>query len=335
MADAMTGDGDSVQGTSAAVFLAWIEADGATARRLADALAEGLDTAVAVAACEDGPRWRVEIQFDGPPDEAGTRDALARVVGAAAAAAFRFETVAARDWVAASLAGLPPVEAGRFVVHGAHDRARVAANRIAIEIEAGLAFGTGHHAATRGCLLAIDRLLKAKRNRPRKLRPGARRRRFAILDVGTGSGVLAIATAKAMRRYALASDIDPVAVRIARDNARRNGVGGYLETTHAAGLTAGVFRQRGSYPLIVANILLEPLKRLAAAIARLAQPGTHVVLSGLLASQGAAALAVYRSCGLALAGRITLDGWTTLVLARRRSGGALSKRSGLTVGAGP
>jgi ribosomal protein L11 methyltransferase len=204
--------------------------------------------------------------------------------------------------VQASLAGLAPVEAGRFIIHGAHDRAHVPLNRIGIEIEAALAFGTGHHGTTRGCLLALDRI--AKESRPRN-----------ILDVGTGSGVLAIAAARALRRPVLASDIDNTAVRAAGDNARRNRAGA-VTVIHAAGLGARLFRQRGPYDLVFANILLGPLQRLAASVATLTAPGARVVLSGLLPAHANAALAAYRAQNLVLERRIDLEGWTTLVLRR-------------------
>src|SRR5207253_1862311 len=151
-----------------------------------------------------------------------------------------------------------------FVVHGAHDRARVPVNAIGIEIEAALAFGTGHHGSTRGCLLALDRIAKARR--PRK-----------ILDIGTGSGVLAIAAAKALRRPVLATDIDAIAVRAARDNARRNRAA--IAVVHAAGVDARSLRARASFELVLANILLAPLQRLAAPMARLLAPSACVVLS--------------------------------------------------------
>src|SRR5262249_55533858 len=201
--------------------------------------------------------------------------------------------------------GLLPVVAGRFVVHGRHDRARLAVNRIGIEIEAALAFGTGHHGTTRGCLLALDHLLKARR---------ARR----ILDVGTGSGVLAIPAAKACRRPALASDIDPHAVAAASQNTRANHVGAFVDVMRADGVRGRWFRSRAPYDLLFANILLQPLKRLATPLARLAAPHGRVVLSGLLASQANAALTTYRTHGLVLERRILVDGWATLLLARRQ-----------------
>jgi ribosomal protein L11 methyltransferase len=292
-----------------ATVAARLACDAATAARLADGLAETLDAGdAAVAAFEtaDGG-WNVEVHFANAPDEAALRGLVATIAGEAAARALAFETVAPRDWVAASLAGLKPVAAGRFVVHGAHDRARVPAHRIGIEIEAALAFGTGHHGTTRGCLVALDGWLKRGR---------ARLGGEKILDVGTGTGVLAIAAAKALRRRVVASDIDPRAVAVARANARANAVGALVEIVHAAGLGHAQLRRAGPYDLVFANILLAPLRRLARPIARATAPGAHVVLSGLLAGQAAAALAAYRAQGLALVARIPRDEWVTLVLAR-------------------
>ena len=149
------------------------------------------------------------------------RALTAAAAGNAAAKALRFERVAAKDWVRESLAGLAPVTAGRFIVHGAHDRARIPFNRIGIEIEAALAFGTGHHGTTRGCLLALDRALQVACRDAR------------ILDLGTGSGVLAIAAARALRRPVLATDIDGSAVRAARANAALNRAGSFVEVIRA------------------------------------------------------------------------------------------------------
>jgi ribosomal protein L11 methyltransferase len=287
-----------------ATVVAQLACNEATARRLADGLAETLpDAAVAAFEAPSGG-WSVEAHFAEAPDETMLRGLVAAIAGDDAARALVIETVAARDWVAASLAGLKPVAAGRFVVHGAHDRARIPAHRIGIEIEAALAFGTGHHGTTRGCLLALDRLLTG--NGVRKIR---------VLDVGTGTGVLAIASAKALRRRVTASDIDGRAVATARANARANGVGTLVDIVHANGL--GAPGLRGPFDLVFANILLAPLRRLARPIAGTLAPGAHVVLSGLLAAQAPAALAAYRAQGLSLVARIPLDEWVTLVLARR------------------
>jgi ribosomal protein L11 methyltransferase len=219
----------------------------------------------------------------------------------------RFGRVAATVWVRLSLAGLAPVAAGRFIVHGAHDRARVPLNRIGIEIEAALAFGTGHHGTTRGCLLALDRIVKQQSYR--------RQANMRVLDVGTGSGVLAIAAARALHVRVLATDIDAGAVRAARDNIRANRAGGFVAVVEADGLGAQAIRAGAPFDLILANILLGPLARIAAPLRHLAAPGARVVLSGILPSQANAVIAAYRP--LALDRRIDIDGWTTLVLTRR------------------
>ena len=291
--------------------IALLETDEQSAHRIADLVAESLsadDIAVALVDIGAG-RWRVAMHFRAAPDEKTIRALTATAAGNAAAIALRFERVAAKDWVRESLAGLAPVTAGRFVVHGAHDRARVPLNRIGIEIEAALAFGTGHHGTTRGCLLALDRFCKSHGSAPTR-----------ILDLGTGSGVLAIAAARALRQPVLATDIDGSAVRAARANAALNHAGSFIEVIKADGVTGPKLHQRAPYDLVLANILLRPLQRLAAPLTRLTAPGARVVLSGLLAPQANAAIAAYH--GLALERRINLDGWTTLVLARRQRPGA-------------
>jgi ribosomal protein L11 methyltransferase len=302
--------------------VARLRSDERTAHRVADLFAECFDpgkTASAVYEADGG--WTVALYSSRPFDRDELRDMVATAASKSVARGLSFEKVDETDWVAASLHGLKPVVAGRFVVHGGHDRARVATNRMGIEIEAALAFGTGHHGTTRGCLLALDRLLKARR--PRR-----------ILDVGTGSGVLAIAVAKACRRPVLASDIDRSAVSAATQNARANRVASFVEVVRADGVRDRRVRSRAAYDLVFANILLHPLKRLAAPLARLAAPRGCIVLSGLLRSQANAALAAYRMQGLTLERRIVLDGWATLVLSRRKlaagrsEGNARSRLSG-------
>jgi ribosomal protein L11 methyltransferase len=331
-----------------------LETDEQSARRVVDLVAESLPADdIAVSRVDIGAgRWRVAMHFRAAPDEKLIRALTASAAGDAAADALRFERVAATDWVRESLAGLAPVVAGRFIVHGAHDRARIPQNRIGIEIEAALAFGTGHHGTTRGCLLALDWLCKvsSKRRRapaysspckgeddpsiarigwgsvhrvrtPTRLAsarrpPPFRGRNLSILDLGTGSGVLAIAAARALRQRVLATDIDGSAVRAACANAGFNRVGSFVEIVKADGVAARKIRDRAPYDLVFANILLRPLQGLAAPLIRLTAPDGRVVLSGLLASQANAAVAAYR--GLALERRIDLDGWTTLVLVRRQ-----------------
>ena len=322
-----------------------LETDEQSARQVVDLVAESLPAGdLAVSRVDIGAgRWRVAMHFRVAPDEKLIRTLTAAAAGNAAAIALRFERVAAKDWVRESLAGLAPVTAGRFIVHGAHDRARIPLNRIGIEIEAALAFGTGHHGTTRGCLLALDWICKTmSRRRPIHRHPevrakGTPRRMSAraaalrgslrshlrvtdmvprILDLGTGSGVLAIAAARALRRPVLATDIDGAAVHAARANAARNRAGSFVEVIKADGVTGPKLRERAPYDLVLANILLRPLQRLAAPLTRLTAPDARVVLSGLLASQANSAIAAYH--GFALERRIDLDGWTTLVLVRRQ-----------------
>jgi ribosomal protein L11 methyltransferase len=285
--------------------LARLVTDSSTAHRLFDALAEAFETGgTAVAASEERTgAWTIEIYFEHAPDEDAVRTLVGDLAGHAVRDRVLFTTVAARNWVAQSLEGLAPVAAGRFVVHGAHDRHRMAPNRIGVEIEAALAFGTGHHGTTLGCLIALDRILH--RRRPRR-----------ILDVGCGTGVLAIAAARATRSPVLAGDIDPVSVRVARDNARLNRADALVEIIRANGVSDRRMHAGGPFDLVFANILLGPLMRLARPIRRVAAPDARVVISGLLSGQANAALAAYRGCGLVLERRICLDGWVTLVLAR-------------------
>jgi ribosomal protein L11 methyltransferase len=204
--------------------------------------------------------------------------------------------VAERDWLAENRRAFPPQRIGRFFIHGSHWRDAPPAGAIAVEIDAATAFGTGEHPTTRGCLLAFDRLVKARRfRRPR--------------DIGTGSGILAIAAAKALHRQVSASDLDPGSVRVARHHARRNGVADRVRVVCAAG--AG--RSRG-HDLVFANILARPLMQMARDLARAAAPGGFVILSGLLRRQEAGVLAAYRAQHLRLAARIGIDGWSTLIL---------------------
>jgi ribosomal protein L11 methyltransferase len=285
-----------------------LETGGQAASRIAALVTESLaaeDVAVSLSAASVGLSQLV-IYFRTPPDESAVRALVASAAGAENAAALRFARVAQQDWVGASLAGLAPVVAGRFVVHGAHDRAGVAVNRIGIEIEAALAFGTGHHGTTRGCLLALDRIcrLQSAQHPPPR-----------VLDLGTGSGVLAIAAARVLQQRVLATDVDPVAVRVARTNARLNRAGGLVEIIRADGVASRRLRECAPFDLVIANILLGPLLRLAAPLKKLAALGARIILSGLLAAQANAVLAAYRP--LVLERRIDLDGWTTLVLMRQ------------------
>jgi ribosomal protein L11 methyltransferase len=292
---------------SPAIFVARLPADEKSARRIADLLSESLDPAeTACGAFEQpGGGWQVDVHFRTRPQEGELRALVAQTCGNNVASKLSIAKIAPRDWVKESLAGLKPVTAGRFVVHGAHDRALVPSHCIGIEIEAATAFGTGHHGTTRGCLLALDALAR-RRKKPRH-----------ILDLGTGSGVLAIAAAKLFRVPVLATDIDPLAVRNARVNAHRNGVDALMTVVHAADLHAPQLVARAPFDLVLANILLKPLQKLAAPMARQLMPNARVVLSGILASQNNAVLAAYRSQGLVVERSFALDGWVTPLMVAR------------------
>ena len=251
--------------------------------------------------------WRVEAYPLAPSLDAALEIRLALLAAGAGGKlqAIVEERLAERDWLLENRRAFPPLRIGRFFVHGSHWHGPLAPGAIAIEIDAATAFGTGEHPSTRGCLLALDDL--------------ARRRRFRRpLDIGTGSGVLAIATAKRLHRKVVAGDIDPGAVRVARHHARRNGLAGTVRVMCAAG-----YRRRGlwcaDYDLVLANILARPLALLARDLKRALAPGGVAVLAGLLRRQEAQVLAAHRAQGLALSRRIVIEGWSTLILRTGRT----------------
>lgn len=246
---------------------------------------------------ETAGRWRI----DAFPVTAEEADGLRALLSGYGDLSTITETLADADWLAMALSGLPPVRAGRFFVFGVHDRGRAPVNAVKLRIEAGAAFGTGHHGTTVGCLLAYDSLLKSRRFEK-------------VLDVGTGTGVLAIAAARTGSRVTVGTDIDRISVRIARENARVNRAS--TRFVHANGLSHRVVARSAPYDLVFANILARPLAHLAQAITINLKPGGSVILSGLLRSQARFVLAAYRSRGLRLYRRINRDAWTTLVLER-------------------
>ena len=205
------------------------------------------------------------------------------------------------DWIARSLEGLKPVRAGRFLVHGSHDRGKVRPNDVSIEIDAGQAFGTGHHGTTAGCLEMIDAVARARPIRN-------------ALDLGTGSGVLAIGLRKIRNIPILATDIDPVAVRVARENVRRNGIASGLRLVTAPGFHSPAFGQEGPFDLIIANILARPLMRMAPQLAANLAPGGSVILSGILAEQRWKVLAAYNGVHLRHVRTLWRNGWVTIHL---------------------
>ncbi len=247
--------------------------------------------------------WRIEALCADAPDVSRVKAALKTV-----AEGFGFELghveveeVAAIDWVTVALKSHPPVRAGRFYVHGTHEPTLPRSHAIDLKVDAGRAFGTGNHQSTRGCLLAIDWL--AKRQRFRRL-----------LDVGTGSGILAMAMAKRWRVPVLGIDIDPVAARIATDYAAQNGVTSFTRFVAGDGFNHREISSRAPYDLITANILARPLKRMAPAMRNALAPGGYIVMAGILDRHERLVISAHETQGMALVRRYRLDEWTTLVL---------------------
>jgi ribosomal protein L11 methyltransferase len=281
----------------------------AAAAAILDLLGE---QAGAVSAFESGAgaeEWTVEAYAPAPlldPD-LNVRLALAAAAAGGRLIAAGERLLPARDWLADNQLAFPPLAIGRFFIYGSHYQGRVPVGRIGIRVDATTAFGTGEHASTRGVLSALADLAKRRRFR----RP---------LDVGTGTGILAIAAAKRLHRRVLASDIDPAAAAVARTNAARNGVAGLVRVRAAPGYRDRVLR-KGCYDLVLSNILARPLALMARDLKQVLLPGGRAVLSGLLPRQERIVLAAHRSCGMTLERRYVIDGWSSLVVKRgvRRS----------------
>ncbi|WP_445502962.1 50S ribosomal protein L11 methyltransferase [Microvirga sp. G4-2] len=282
-----------------------ITTDERSARAMTDLIGEIFDPAeTAVAAfetVEDGP-WLLEAYFAHEPNEAAIRDLVRPIVGEEADKGV-FLPLEQKDWVKTSLEGLKPVRAGRILVHGSHDRDQRRSNDLAIEIEAGLAFGTGHHGTTLGCLKAFVDELKIRTPRH-------------VLDVGTGTGILAFAAAKILKRPVIAGDIDPEAVRVAKENARLNGIGPWMKLYVGPGTRNAEANRPGHFDLVFANILAKPLRMLAPSLARVASNDGTLILSGLLANDVPGVLSSYAHQGWYLQRRYDLEGWAALVLKR-------------------
>lgn len=251
---------------------------------------------------EDPEYWQVQVILEQRPDIEPLAAALSQATGTAPSLAV--EPVLDTDWVTAALDQQPPVRVGRYFVHGSHITDARPPGSLALRIDAGQAFGTGSHESTHGCLIALDQIARRRATRN-------------ALDLGCGAGVLALAIAKTFRNRVLASDIDPVAVAIARRNALENGLATYVDVVCADGLGGRDLERRAPFDLVMANILAGPLVRMAAQMRPRVSRGGLVVLSGLLASQEAMVLSAYRYQGFAFRRRIGLKGWPTLVLARR------------------
>ncbi len=280
-----------------------------------DLFLNGLDDeGLSVAAFEEGragdsgePLWRVELTHDHEPDRSALASRLATL--AERAGLERIEvTVAplpATDWLRQAAASFPPQRVGRFWVYGSHVEEPPPADAVPIQIDAGLAFGSGEHATTRGCLLALDRL--------------ARRRRFErVLDLGCGSGILAIAAAKCWPARILAVDNDAQAVAVAAENARRNAVAARITCVHGDGCQHPLVRARAPFDLVLANLLADLLCDMARDLARSLAPGGVAILSGLFDRQAARVVRAHLPYQLSLRDRVDIDLWTTLIMARRR-----------------
>lgn len=249
--------------------------------------------------------WHVEGISRTPPD----RPAIVSQVTATALAMgiaipeLLIEKIAGTDWVAANLRDFPPIDAGRFYVHGTHWQGGVPTGRIGLLMDAGTAFGSGEHATTLGCLLALSDLVKKRR-----------RMVGSVLDLGCGSGILAIAMAKLWGANVIATDIDPPSVAVAIKNAAANGVGRRIAAAVSDGWKAPVLGQRAPFQVVTANILARPLCRFAPALGASLAPGGVAILSGLLETQERMVMAAHQRQGLRLIRRYRINGWTTLVL---------------------
>ena len=289
--------------------LSAVVADPRLAHALADAMQESLapaPEALALFEERDGasPRWRIDAYFPAPPDASSLHRELESFLGRAVPA-LDCCLVPDLNWVAVSQAALPPVSAGRFTVHGSHDRRRVPRGPNAIEIDANEAFGTARHATTLGCLVAIDRL--------------ARQRAMArALDLGCGSGILAIAAASAWPgAKVVATDADPISVAVARANALANGVRNRMTLIRAEGVDAPCLRPPAIFDVIAANLLAAPLIGLAPGLRRISAPRGSLVLAGVLTGEARTVIAAYRARGFALESHLRIDGWSTLTFKNR------------------
>ncbi len=250
---------------------------------------------------ENNNVWEASIYMMGDEEDRIRADFSALLKGQHGDLEIEREVLPDIDWIAKSLEGLKPVRAGRFIVHGSHDRHQVAAHDYGILIDAGQAFGTGHHGTTAGCLEMISEVMRSRRVK-------------TVLDLGTGSGVLAIAAWRMKPVDVLATDIDPIATRVATQNVRRNHIASGIRLATVTGFGAPIFSRYGPFDLIIANILARPLMKLAPELARHLAPGGTVILSGILASQRWKVLSAYNSAHLSHRKTIWRNGWVTIVL---------------------
>ncbi len=279
-----------------------VPAENPVQRQTVEQALDGLGVALSSFEIDGGRAWTVEALLEAEPD----RRTLTAALAAAGSPRFRIAYMPPRNWVARSQRLLAPIRAGRFFIHGAHFRGKPPRGAVALEVDAGPAFGTGRHETTRGSLLAHERRARAGRTFRRPL------------DLGCGSGILALAMARLWPAPVLAADSDGQAVSVTRDNADINGAAAQLRTVKSRGFAAAAVRQGGPYDLIAANILAKPLCRLAPGLARHLAPGGLAILSGLLTAQEDEVLAAQQRQGLKLVERRRLGDWSVLLLRRPR-----------------
>jgi ribosomal protein L11 methyltransferase len=268
----------------------------------AEAALEPFAVALSRYKVQDGRRWEVEALVQGASDRAAIRAALGHIGDP------RFLPLPKRDWIRQSRKALPPIVAGRFYLRGSHVRGRTPRGKLALQIDAGAAFGTGRHETTRGCLLAMDRLARRRSSFHR------------VLDMGCGSGILALAAARLWPARVLCADNDADAVRVARENALINGLEERVTVVRSRGYGAAAIREAGPFDLILANILARPLQGMAPSLARHLVPGGRAILSGLLVAQEPQVLEAHLRRGLVLDFRLRLSAWSILVLRQPGAG---------------
>ena len=251
--------------------------------------------------------WLLKAYLSKKPDETLIESIVAETASLVAVAnpSLTIRLMPEINWVAESLKGLRPISVGRFIIYGSHNDKPTNQHLIGLEIDAGEAFGTGHHATTKGCLMALSRLNKPKNN-------------IRMLDLGCGAAVLALAAAKLWKIKVLAGDIDPTAVRVAKENVRKNKLHKSISCVASDGFDSARLKKEGPFDVIVANILSEPLRRLARPMRMNSRPNATIILSGILSTQSPAIISTYRSQGFHLQSRLQLDGWTTLILTNPR-----------------
>ena len=280
-------------------------------RQVAEVLVEAMERltpepqGVGILEIEDGSGlWEVVGYFPGKPDDVG----IALLEASFGTGSFLVSELSETDWVAQVRRELPPVEAGRFYVHGGHDADRIPEGKAALLVEAAMAFGTGHHGTTLGCLLSLDRLERI----------GASPRN--VIDLGCGTAVLAMAAALVWPVEPIACDIDEVAVEVAMTNVRVNGLQERVHCVRADGLDHPEIIDRAPYDLVLANILKGPLIELASSVVRVSSEGCHVILSGVLDDQAQEVRSAYEALGFGEIYRDSIAGWTTLTLRKERVG---------------